>query len=66
MNHLSPSPKFQKFAEIFALRYITSINDTVNFTTGTAGVVDTGGKFGEEGGPQISSANSKSADLQNL
>jgi hypothetical protein len=55
---------FKKLTEIFASRYITGINDTVNFPTGTAGVVDTGGKFGEEGGPQISSANSKSANLQ--
>ncbi len=46
-------------------RYITDIKDTINFPTGTAGVVDTGGKFGVDGGPQISSANSNS-DLQNL
>jgi hypothetical protein len=46
-------------------RYITYIKDTINFPTGTAGVVDTGGKFGVDGGPQISSANSNS-DLQNL
>ncbi len=55
---------FSKFTEIFVSRFITGINDTINFPTGTAGVVDTGGKFGEEGGPQIRSANSKSANLQ--
>jgi hypothetical protein len=45
-------------------KYTTSINDTVNFPISTAGVVDTGGKFAEVGGPQISSANSKSVNLQ--
>ncbi len=43
---------------------IRSINDTVNFPTSTAGVVDTGGKFAEVGGPQISSANSISVNLK--
>ena len=50
--------------DICKSRYTTSINDTVNFPTGTAGVVDTGGKFAQVGGPQISSANSKSVNLQ--
>jgi hypothetical protein len=37
----------------------------VNFPTGIAGVIDTGGKFTEVGGPQISSTNrNKFADLQ--
>jgi hypothetical protein len=67
--HESSSPKplkitvgpFQIFwkirRDIGKSKYINGINDTVNFPTGTAGVVDTGGKFGEEDSPQLRSAN---------
>jgi hypothetical protein len=49
---LGPFQYFSKIpSDIRKSRYITSINDTVNFPTGSAGVVDIGGKF---------------ADLQNL
>ncbi len=49
MNHLLPIRR-----DIRKSKYINSINDNVNFfPTGTAGVVDTGGKFGEEDGPQM-------------
>jgi hypothetical protein len=68
MTNLPPSPPFKFFPKICGdirkSRYTTGINDTVNFPAGTAGVVDTGGKFEEEGGSQISSANSKSVNLQ--
>jgi hypothetical protein len=63
--NLGPFHFFSKIPrDICKSRYTTSINDTVNFPTGTAGVVDTGGKFAEVGGPQISSANGKSVNLQ--
>ncbi len=62
---LGPFQFFSKIPrDILKSRYTTSFNDTVNFSTGTAGVVDTGGKFAQVGGPQISSANSKSVNLQ--
>jgi hypothetical protein len=62
---LGPFQFFSKISrDIRKSRYTTSINDTVNFPTGAAGVVDTGGKFAEVGGPQLSSANSKSMNLQ--
>jgi hypothetical protein len=66
---LGPFQFFSKIPrDICKSRYTASTNDTVNFPTGTAGVVDTGGKFAEVRGPQISSANSRIefADLQNL
>jgi hypothetical protein len=62
---LGPFQFFSKICgDIRKSRYTTSINHNINFPTGTAGVVDTSGKFAEVGGPQISSANSKSANLQ--
>jgi hypothetical protein len=62
---LRPLQKISKVCrDICKSRYTTGINDTVNFPAGTPGGVDTCGKFGEEGAPQISSANSKSANLQ--
>ncbi len=65
-NNIRTLTNFLKISrDIRKSRYITYIKDTINFPTGTAGLVDTGGKFGVDGGPQISSANSNS-DLQNL
>jgi hypothetical protein len=56
VNHLPPSPRkehyghfefFRKFVEIFASEGALPVSMTpaANFATGTAGVVDTRGKF---------------------